>query len=743
MPRPLNVAVPWNLSHYISLGGFSPCYRALFDHAVDNISFTAWDNVNLYRKLRGNVFIRKRLVDRAKLEEHQLNGLAEGSIARRYKEYFWSPNQVLTAELPGDIEFHHTTPFPSLTRPFIFHCETFEQIFAPLVQEGDGVIQIDEMLREYCRSIFAHPLCLGIFSHVPETLLAFSQFFSDPIINSKLLPSRTGLSAEVFLEHDLQQKPPLSKPRFLFVNSSNQIVANFFRRGGHLALRFWKKFIASGREGLLIFRCGKPSDRELRHYGVDVSWLNAEMGRSIIWDQEYLARHEMNSLMASAHFFLLPGASLHSTSLMEAMRAGTVPIVSDMAGASQYVDDGEHGVVLQGNGMAKESWHTKKSTSALVCRYGQRQELEDILVDQLTSRVGMLLNDQARYWDMQRCAYSRAREQFSGESFAHDFWNSVSHLYSQSMQSSATVGRRAVRLLQSLSGCTMQGDGWRRVFESPTQPLLRIRTGYGVVWELGGAMIHAYRNPQIKEHDWSVLAPYYRANAPRLTFAHDIWELNGKYLCPLEGRHENVRRKLIRWLSGFLQPFPRLHRYAAHMLKVARQYRGLKFLRSNVEPDIELVRQGINGYNIVRHRDRYYAIHQYEGEFSADKANGGGYSSCHMGDSVDAVLGGIAVSPLTPRPLPSDDCETGELVVEGFHNFNIVRQGNEFYAILQDESESIRGNHLSRRYASAFSGSSLEEVQRKIVLAEGSDLFTAKTAEKARGPVKTARRDAC
>lgn len=289
----------------------------------------------------------------------------------------------------------------------------------------------------------------------------------------------------------------------------------------------------------------------------------------------------------------------------------------------------------------------------------------------------------------------------------------------------------------------MQGDGWRRVFESPTQPLLRIRTGYGVVWELGGAMIHAYRNPQIKQHDWSVLAPYYGVNAPRLTFAHDIWELNGEYLCPLEGRYENVQRKLIRWLSGFLQPFPRLHRYAAHILMVARQFRGFRFLKSNVEPDIELVRQGINGYNIVRHGGRYYAIPQYEGEFSAEKANGGGYSSCHMGDSVDEVLRSISGNPLTSRPLPSEDCETGGLVVEGFHNFNIVRQGNEFYAIFQDESEFIRGNHLSRRDASAFSGSSLEEVQRKILLAEGSDFVMTKTAEKARGPVKTARRGAC
>lgn len=744
MLQPLTVVVPWSLSHYIPLNGFTPRYRALFDHAPENIRFSAWDNVNLGRKLRGNVFIRKRLVDSAKREAHHLAELAEGSVARRYKEHFWAPNQILTAELPGDIEFHHTAPFPSLKRPFIFHCETFGQVFTPFVQEGDGIIQNDEELKEHYRSIFAHPFCLGIFSHRPETLRSFSRFFSDPAIDSKLAPSGLGLSADMLFEQGFEQKSSLSRPRFLFVNSSSQNVENFFPRGGHLVLRFWKRFIASGREGLLILRCGKPSERELSQHGVDVSWCNAEMGRSIIWAQEYLARHEINSLMATAHFFLLPSVSPHSTSLMEAMSAGTVPIVSDLTGASLSVNDGEHGIVLQGNGMAKKSWQTEESTAARVGGHGQRQEPEDVLVEQLTSRVGLLLNDHAQYRDMQRCAYSSARERFSGESSAHDFWNSVSHRYSQSMQSSTTIGRAAARLGRSLSGCTMQSDGWRRVFESPTQPLLRIRTGYGVVWELGGAMIHVHRNPRIKLHDWSVLARYYNAGAPRLTFANTILELKGKYLCPLEGRRENMRRKLIRWLSSFLKPFPILHRYAAHILVVSRQYRGLKFLKSNVQPDIELVRQGVSGYNIVRYGDRYYAIPQYEGEFSPEKADDGGYSACHVGDSVDEVLRSIEVRRLTSRPL-SPDVAPGpvDVVVEGFHNFNIVRQGNEFHAIAQSESECMRGKGLSQRFVPSFSGFSLQEVQRKILLAGGSGIATTRTSHSARGAVKTVGRGAC
>jgi len=480
---------------------------------------------------------------------------------------------------------------------------------------------------------------------------------------------------------------------------------------------------------------------ELRQYGVDVSWVNAEIGRSIIWAQDYLARHEMNSLMASAHFFLLPSASLHSTSLMEAMRAGTIPVVSNTVGASVYVNDEEHGILL--HGLGKEPWHKDEATEALVGRYGQGEEREDSLVEQLTSRVCVLLKDQTAYWDMRRRTRSRAREQFSGQIFAHDFWSSVSDLYALFMQTSMRTESGPNGLVRPLSGCTIQGGGWARVFESSTQPMLRIKAGYGTVWEMGGAMIHAYRNPRVELNDWSVLAQYYNASAPRLTFANTLGELKGKYLCPLEGRREKVRRKVIRWFSRLLKPFPALYRFATHVLGIFRRYGGLKFFKAKTDPDIELVRQGISGYNIIRHNDRYYAILQHEGEFFPEKADGGGYSSCHFGDSVDEVLRSIAVSIPASRPLPSDDGSgVVGMIMEGFHNFNIVRQGNEFHAIAQGECASVRGEQLSARYVPSFTGFSLEEVQQKILLAVGAESGSPKLQGKSQGIVKVARRGA-
>ncbi|HET9131960.1 MAG TPA: hypothetical protein VFO86_13480, partial [Terriglobia bacterium] len=201
-------------------------------------------------------------------------------------------------------------------------------------------------------------------------------------------------------------------------------------------------------------------------------------------------------------------------------------------------------------------------------------------------------------------------------------------------------------------------------------------------------------------------------------YADTLEKLEGTYLHPLGGRREGVRRRLVRWISKTLRPFPAFYRCAAQFLAVYRRHGGFRFAKPTAEPEIELVRQGVTGYNIIRHRDRYYAILQREGEFSPKKAEAGGYSSCYRGHSIDDVLRSIAASiPASRSFAREEDVESVEVIVEGFHNFDIVRQGKEFYAFLQSESESARSKLLSKQYAPSYSGVSLEEVQRKILSA--------------------------
>ena len=235
------------------------------------------------------------------------------------------------------------------------------------------------------------------------------------------------MSEKVVLDPTLPQKTVGSRSRFLFVNSAHQSPASFFRGGGHIALRFWKNFLAEGNDDLLILCCAKPSDTDLSEYGVDVSFLQAQIGRSIIWGQDYLANHEMNALIASSHFLLSPSASLHSVSIMQAMTLGTIPVVPDVVDASVYVTDNETGIVLQG--IRDAIRHKDAATGILVDRYCRTPDLDDSLVSQLTNRVGALLDAPDTYRKMRDCTMAYAQDQFSGKAFSGHFWGAVSDLY--------------------------------------------------------------------------------------------------------------------------------------------------------------------------------------------------------------------------------------------------------------------------------------------------------------------------
>lgn len=642
--HPLNVAVPWSLSHYISFNGFHPLYRALFDHAPENVTLSAWDNVKLHRRLRSDDKICEALLCNAKDEERHSDRLANKSVARAYEEYLWPPDKVLTTELMGDIEFHHTVPFPSLTRPFVFHCESFGSLLSSFVQDGIDPIEQCNEIRAHFWNMLASPLCLGIFSHVDETLEALHRFFSDPAIDRKLFRSRIGLSENVVQGLAPKKRVVLSKPRFLFMNSRRRSPDDFFHEGGHLVLRFWKEYLARGQAGLLIMSCRKPGDEDLSDYGVDISLVRAQTGRSIIWGHDCFTDQEETALVADAQVLLLPSASLQSVLVMKAMMLGAIPVVTDTVGASMHITDDQNGIVLQG---VRESL-AYQGAAVGICmeRYVRQPDLEDSLISQLTSRACALLNRPDTYRNMRTHMIAHAQDQFSGRAFGDHFWSAVSDLYHREQGASSRSGVASAQGKGSLRDCTIQGDGWARVFESSARPRLRVNTGLGVVWELSGAMIHAYGNPRIDLNDWSVLAQYYRPGAPQITFANTLDELAGKYLYSVE-HYEVVKFTkvtLIGLIAKALKPFPRLYRLAAHILSTLRGVIKPRLEKPKADPDVELVRHGVCGHNIIRRFDRYYAILQSEGAFIPAKAESGGYSFCFSGYSLEDVEQAIAVA---------------------------------------------------------------------------------------------------
>ncbi|WP_343721727.1 glycosyltransferase [Herbaspirillum seropedicae] len=715
MNSPLSVAVPWSLSHYLPLNGFHPLYRALFEAKPEWVRLAAWDSIELSHRLRGDQRFQHEMMAEVQRDMEAKRRCAT-RIEQDYFAHFWAPNLSLTRLLPGDIEFHHTAPFPSLERPFVFHCESFAPIFFPFAHQGTGSLVATDDLRSHYKAIFEHPLCLGISSHLPQTLGDISRFFGSSLIDERLFSSRIGMHVDASVSRPVT-KGPLDAPLFLFINSANQNRGNFFLRGGHLALRYWQALFPEPGAGRLIMRCARPIDALLADNGVDLDWLRRHERRSIIWIEDYLSADDLDALMRTAHVFLLPSASLHSVSIMQAMNAGAVPVVTDTLGTDRYVADDVDGIVLKG--VYASNWHRDEKTGVMIDRYQRNPALDDSLVQQLLSRLGELLANPDRYASVQAAARAKAAEGFSGQAFSENFWSQVQQRY-QALPTSARSAIAPRRQWQEISYCLLEQSDWARVFTSPPQPVARLHTGLGQVTELGGCFIALPGNCAVDLHDWSPLAEYVDSAAPPLIFAADIKGLGGRYLgCPTSEQGGSLRRRLVSYVAECLMPYPAVYTRAARVLKVLRRvHRAVnRYLPARVararsavatlSADIELVIQGLKGLNIIRCGHLFYAVPQGAGEFSQARAEAGKYSLCLSGTSLKDVLRKV-------EALPDQGPEDIELVEQDVQGFNIIRYGRMFYAIPMNDGTFDIARVQSGQYRSLFSGETVLAVRQAI-----------------------------
>ncbi|WP_415879824.1 glycosyltransferase [Methylomonas sp. TEB] len=711
----LNVAIPWSLTHYIPLNGFHPLYRALFEEKPDWLNIAAWDNIELSQSLRGDEAFRESLLAEVAKEAVKLENVSLSPIEKDYFAHYWSANQALTRLLPGEIEVHHTAPFPSLCRPFVFHCESFAPVFFPFAHQGTGSMESQEQVRAHYKRIFENPLCLGVFSHLPETITDLSRFFASPIIDAKLHLSRIGLM-EGAEENKQLSKGPLSSTRFLFVNSANQNPANFFLRGGHIVLRFWQAFCRDPENKRLFMRCGRPSDAMLRQYGVDLDWLGCHEGHSIIWIEDYLTAHELEKLMCAAHFLLLPSASLHSVSIMQAMGAGAVPVVSDTIGTSRYVVDGKDGIVL--SGVFDNNWRQDPECGVMIDQYARNPELEDALVEQLLRRITELFQNPKKYAELSANVCRKARMEFSGRLFSEAFWSDVYRLYQDFLKDNL-VSNGATDLSPAKHHLLIDGGDWGRVFTSPPQPVARLHTGQGCVTEMGGCFIASPGDQAVGLHDWSPITEYVEQSLPiPLAFSTEIKGLGGCYLrVPITEAERRNTKRFIEVVANKLMPFPLVYALSSKFLKLLRRlYRAWRQFFGEIvaeqkiaqpEANIELVAQDMNGLNIIRCNHQFYAISKNGGEFNKQRADAGDYEVCIKGTSLKDILRKV-------EELSTVSQESIELVEEGVCGFNLIRVGNSFFAIMQAEGAFDMNRVNTNGYSQLYTGDSLEDVRMAV-----------------------------
>ncbi|KPA90029.1 hypothetical protein PF66_03492 [Pseudomonas asplenii] len=593
----LAVAVPWNQSHYIPWRGCHPLYRALFESMPEGVSINAWDNVALRHLLERSEPLRQRLL--AALASQSGNQWPEPCSS-----CFGPESRLLTQALPGAIEFFHSIAFPSLSRPFVLHCESLRGLFAPWTTAQASIGEQLPRIREHYRALLGGPWCLGVFSAQADTLVALNDFLGLPQLQSRLFTSRLGLPVSaVQARGRLPDKPSLARPRFLFVSVPDH-ESDFFSCGGHRVLRFWKAFCAAGHNGLLSMACERPDAQALVAAGVDLAFVEQQTGRSILWASP--AQADVEALMAGSHVLLQPADVLCPFEILQAMSLGCVPVVSALRGVGTYLQDGQGGLIVGTEPEITDPW-------LLPVRQEHEQAL---LVDELLARIPGLLQPQT-YLALQEQGHRRAVTEFSGQAFAGTFWAQVRQLHVDSSTPAPSANGPGVPLVD---GGLLDMTGLRRAFSQDARPRMRINTGERSVWSVGGCFVLVEGNSSLHAHDCSVLAQYTRTQARPAIWANSLLELAGAYL-PQEGRVDQPEPSaLVKLLSRWLMPFPWLHSQCSQWLRRYRRARQPQASRTPSPPvgaaeQPHLVVEGFHGYNIIRYGKRFYAILQSDGAF--------------------------------------------------------------------------------------------------------------------------------
>ena len=330
--KKLSLIAPWNAPNYFPCNAFHPIYQSLI---VEN------DSIDFYKpKLR--CFLE------ASGETFKTNS------SEFYK--FFSSRQVQQMNHPTDIiQFHHTVPLVDTEDKFLFHCESFMPIFMPYAFQGRGFKTDVDRIRNSYRKVFASSKCLGIFSHIKETLQEIDNFFDCPIVRQKLhfspfIPPKQFANLR---EKNARVKSFNSKINFLFTSSAarNGSDQQFILRGGIVALKLAINLSCKENEVTFVFQSEKPQPETLDRYGIDrESIQHLENSGIIEWRTGYLDTTEIYELFNASHFMLLLSANLHSATITQALCCGTIPILIDNPQTKSLLDGSNSAIFVDGIG---------------------------------------------------------------------------------------------------------------------------------------------------------------------------------------------------------------------------------------------------------------------------------------------------------------------------------------------------------------------------------------------------------
>ena len=464
----IKLSLPLNLSIFIEANGFHPLYQSLllndefFDPLVPDlveISKVNNEKFTQYKILNKSISTKKELI------------LGQSNVSKSFiKHYYESGDAFVLCQNSGEVEFSHTIPLSSGTRPWIFHCESFMPIFIPFAYEGDSLKKI-EYLKSLYKKIFEDEQLVYIGSHIENTLKLFQDFFDSPVINSKLVKTPVSIGINLF-DGDLSKRPI----DFLFVSSFHQNTNNFLYRGGFGVISFAISYLIKYPNSKFVFRCIKPNLTDMREYCIDVNKLDLfEKTGNILWIEQMLSSDNMNAMFQKTKFFLLPSTNLHSASIMQSLLNYCIPVLSNAIGVADLVDKESGAIIIEDLVEFEEEKYGQsvyKSVNYSTLRKTYSQNVEKSLFD-----IFEKCNLNELYNQKRKCISSLDRFSTSGFCYSlrinFDKFYNKNIVFTQSQKNDLPIIKKKSRSFTNL-------------IEMPSQPYFMMGVDNGKIFSFAG-----------------------------------------------------------------------------------------------------------------------------------------------------------------------------------------------------------------------------------------------------------------
>jgi glycosyltransferase involved in cell wall biosynthesis len=393
------LGIPINTHYY---GANHPALDPLFVEGYDNIApghAAALECSNatlasLDRSLQG---FRSKM---------RMAGIAEPTI-RRFIESRDYLSQCIVSSTPG-IQFFQGAPLTLGYKPWCLQVEKSTTMFLPFVTSAQSwdfdPRGRDKDICTLIRSLVSADTCLGLITNIKATQKAIPLLLGDTTLSSKIY----------HLPFFLPPPIPCTKKtgQFLFTTSWHQHTGSFYSRGGVDAVKIFAE-LSRKHPGLeLVIRCRIPEDvpEEIR------AILNAPNVR--ILDGK-LDAADMSKLFAEAEFYLLPAASLHSMSTLEAMANGCICVLADAWGNDEYLAHGVNGLRIRGR--EGKYWRYDADRGVVSERYQGLENPDHTFISDAVREIEGLIGAEDRKRHLSDNARSYAASNHNPESIRKQF----------------------------------------------------------------------------------------------------------------------------------------------------------------------------------------------------------------------------------------------------------------------------------------------------------------------------------